>query len=80
MHSNARMQRRTTPATKFDAFLRANKLKPSHVARVAGCSRQHLLAVRKGQREPTRALIRALRIAAGRLLARDVDADELFDL
>ena len=34
--------------TRLDSFIRANKLKPSRVAREAGISRQHFLRLRKG--------------------------------
>ena len=74
------MLRRRLPATKLERFLKQNKLKPAWVAREAGCSRQHLLRIRAGTMEPTRPVIRALRIAVRQLLQRRVRPEELFDL
>jgi len=35
--------------SRLDHFLHVNQLKPSHVSRTAGCSRQHLLRLRGGK-------------------------------
>lgn len=74
------MSRRHPPRTKLERFLNDNNLKPAWVAREAGCSRQHLLRIRTGTMDPTRPVIRALRIAARKLLQRRVRAEELVDL
>ncbi len=74
------MPQRRVRATKLDRFLWTNSIKPAHIAREAGCSRQHLYRMRAGSIEPTRPVIRALRIAARKLLQSDVCAEELFDL
>ncbi len=66
--------------TKLELFIQSRKLKPSHVAKHAGYSRQHLLRIRMGKMEPTRQCIKAV-VAACRRLARErVAASDLFDL
>ena len=66
--------------TRLESFLRSRGVKPTHLARESGFSRQHLLRVRMGQMEPTRRCIAAI-VAACRRLARErVRADDLFDL
>jgi DNA-binding phage protein len=74
------MSKRREPATKLDAFLSIHRLKPARIARQSGCSRQHLYRLRAGTMEPTRPVIRALRLAAQCVLKRRVRAEELFEL
>lgn len=74
------VSKRRTPNTRLDRFLSTNGIKHARLAREAGCSRQHLYRIRTGAMEPTRVLIRALRLAARNLLQRQVRPEELFDL
>lgn len=66
--------------TKLETFLRAHGLKPAHVAREAGCSRQHLLRVRFGRMEPTRPMIQRITRACAALSRLPVNAGDLFDI
>jgi len=66
--------------TKLETFIKSRKLKPSHVAKHAGYSRQHLLRIRAGRMEPTRRCIKAVVSACRRLAREDVKAADLFDL
>lgn len=66
--------------TRLERFLRSEGIKPAHLARESGYSRQHLLRLRKGQMEPTRVCIAALTGACSRLTGRRVAAEELFAL
>lgn len=74
------MGKRRTPCSKLDIFLDRHNLRPIDVARLAGCSRQHLLRLRAGTMEPTRPVMRALRLASRKLLRRRVRLEELFDV
>ena len=66
--------------TRLERFLKQKGIKPAHLARESGYSRQHLLRIRMGRMEPTRRCIAAI-VAACRRLTRDpVRADDLFDL
>jgi DNA-binding phage protein len=67
------------PETRLEGFIREHALKPSHVARESGYSRQHLLRLRRGQMEPTRACIAAIVDACRRLTRMGVRPEELFD-
>ena len=64
--------------TPLEAFLKARKLRPAHVARAAGCSRQHLLRLRKGIAEPTRPMMIAITRACRKLSKRRVRMADLF--
>jgi hypothetical protein len=74
------MRRRRPKCTKLDKFLRENKLKPSRVAYEAGCSRQHLLRLRKGIASATITMAVRLVLACTRMLGRDVALAELFEI
>ncbi|HEY3053460.1 MAG TPA: hypothetical protein VGK04_08745 [Thermoanaerobaculia bacterium] len=65
--------------TRLEGFIREHALKPAHVARESGYSRQHLLRLRRGQMEPTRACIAAIVSACRRLTQMRVQPEELFD-
>jgi predicted transcriptional regulator len=67
-------------ATKLEASIRSKGLKPSHVAKRAGYSRQHLLRLRQGKMEATRKCIAAITAACRSLSGRKVKAADLFDL
>ncbi len=60
--------------------MRANKLKPSQVAKEANVSRAHLLRLRKGQQDATVSTALRIRDACGRLLLRAVRMNELFEV
>ena len=74
------MRHRRPRCSKLDEFFGANKLKPSRVAREAGCSRQHLLRLRKGMASPTVTMAVRLVLACTRMLGRDVALAELFEI
>lgn len=76
-------RKRTPPRRRFarlGVFLRDNEVKPNELADVTGISRQHLLSLRYGRKEPTRPLMIWLTIACRRMLKRRVRITELFDL
>jgi transcriptional regulator with XRE-family HTH domain len=66
--------------TRLEAFLKSRGIKPAHLARESGYSRQHLLRLRLGRMEPTRRCIAAIAAACRRLSGESVRASELFDL
>ncbi len=68
------------PKTRLEQYLRDKEIKPAHLARESGYSRQHLLRVRKGKMEPTRRCIAAIVAACRRLTREPVRASDLFDL
>src|SRR5438094_250357 len=53
--------------TRLEAFLKSHRIRPAHLARESGYSRQHLLRIRMGRMEPTRACIAAIVSACRRL-------------
>ncbi|HEX2836366.1 MAG: helix-turn-helix domain-containing protein [Thermoanaerobaculia bacterium] len=67
-------------STRLEAFLKSRGIKPAHLARESGYSRQHLLRIRLGKMEPTRRCIAAIAAACRRLSGENVRASELFDL
>jgi predicted transcriptional regulator len=67
-------------STKLETFLKSHRIKPAHLARESGYSRQHLLRIRMGRMEPTRRCIAAIVSACRRLSRQQVHAAELFDL
>ena len=66
--------------TRLGLFLKANKLKPSAVARECGYSRQHLVRLRYGILEPTRKAMAAITDTVSRMLRRPTYSVELFEL
>ena len=66
--------------TRLETFLKSRGIKPAHLARESGYSRQHLLRIRMGRMEPTRRCIAAIAAACRRLSGEHVRASELFDL
>lgn len=66
-------------ATRLQAFLTANSIRPAELARVSDVSRQHLLRVRDGSMEPTRRVMALIRFACCLILRRQVAITELFD-
>ncbi|HEX7830446.1 MAG TPA: helix-turn-helix transcriptional regulator [Thermoanaerobaculia bacterium] len=67
-------------STRLETFLKSRGIKPAHLARESGYSRQHLLRIRLGKMEPTRRCIAAIAAACRRLSGENVRASELFDL
>ena len=66
--------------TRLEKFLKSRRIKPAHLARESGYSRQHLLRIRLGRMEPTRRCIAAISAACRRLSGEAVRASDLFDL
>ncbi len=66
--------------TRLETFLKSRGIKPAHLARESGYSRQHLLRIRMGRMEPTRRCIAAIAAACRRLSGENVRASDLFDL
>ena len=66
--------------TLLESFLKSRGIKPAHLARESGYSRQHLLRLRMGRMEPTRRCMAAIAAACRRLSGDDVRASDLFDL
>ena len=56
------------PTTRLESFLKSRGIKPAHLARESGYSRQHLLRIRMGRMEPTRRCIAAIASACRRLV------------
>lgn len=67
-------------STRLERFLKQKGIKPAHLARESGYSRQHLLRIRMGRMEPTRRCIAAIVAACRRLAREPVRADDLFEL
>lgn len=66
--------------TKLETFIKARGIKPAHLAREAGVSRQHLLRLRMGRMDPKSSCIRAITVACRTLSGANVKATALFDL
>jgi predicted transcriptional regulator len=66
--------------TRLEKYLKSRGIKPAHLARESGYSRQHLLRIRMGRMEPTRRCIAAITAACRRLAREQVHAADLFDL
>src|SRR6478752_7346241 len=66
--------------TRLDDFLKANGIRPSHLADDAGVSRQYLYRLRVGTVEPTRRVMVALATACRRIMRRPVRVADLFDI
>jgi hypothetical protein len=66
--------------TRLEQFIKSRGIKPAHLARESGYSRQHLLRIRMGRMEPTRRCIAAIASACRRISGEAVRASELFEL
>lgn len=67
--------------TKLQKFITSRGIKPAHIAKLSGYSRQHLLRLRAGTMEPTRPCIKAVRDACRKLTQNPrLRASQLFDL
>lgn len=69
-----------TRGTKLEFFLRSRGIKPTHLARDSGYSRQHLLRIRMGRMEPTRRCIVHIVAACQRIARERVTAADLFEM
>ena len=65
--------------TQLEQFIRSRGIKPAHLARDSGYSRQHLLRVRLGRMRPNLPCIATLTIAARRLTREPVTPLDLFE-
>jgi hypothetical protein len=65
--------------TKLETFLRRHRIKPAHLARESGYSRQHLLRLRMGWMLPTKTCAANIAAACRRLTRERVRARDLFD-
>jgi len=70
----------TPGPTRLERYLRSRGIKPAHLAKESGVSRQHLLRVRMGRMEPTRPCIVAITTACRHLAQEQVRATDIFDL
>jgi predicted transcriptional regulator len=66
--------------SKLESFMKSRGIKPAHLARESGYSRQHLLRIRMGRMEPTRRCIAAIVAACRKLSHEPVRAADLFEL
>jgi len=66
--------------TQLEQFIKSRGIKPAHLARESGYSRQHLLRIRMGRMEPTRRCIAAIVAACRRLSRESVKPTDLFEL
>jgi hypothetical protein len=66
--------------TKLETFLKSRGIKPAHLARESGYSRQHLLRIRLGRMEPTRRCMVEVAAACARLSRERVTVTDVFDL
>jgi len=69
----------TPRSTCLELFIRSHRIKPAHLAREAGYSRQHLLRIRLGRMLPTLACIASIVLAARRLTGEHVRPEQLFE-
>ena len=72
--------RKTNLITPLEEFMNRKGIKPAHLARESGYSRQHLLRIRMGRMEPTRRCMAAIIAAIRRMIHEPIVAGELFDL
>jgi hypothetical protein len=66
--------------TRLERFLKSRGIKPAHLARESGYSRQHLLRIRLGRMTPRRRCVADIVRACRRLAREPVRASDLFDL
>jgi len=70
---------RPSRPTRLETFLRSRGIKPAHLARESGYSRQHLLRIRMGRMEPTPHCAISIVQATRRLSREPVGLSHLFD-
>jgi hypothetical protein len=66
-------------STRLEIFLKSRGIKPAHLARKSGYSRQHLLRLRLGRLLPSLSCIAALTLSARRLTREPVIPLDLFE-
>jgi hypothetical protein len=71
-------ERRYGRPTRLEMFLKTRGIKPAHLARECGYSRQYLLRVRFGRLQPTWPCVRAVTAACRRLSRESVLPRDLF--
>jgi hypothetical protein len=64
--------------TRLERFIRSHSVRPAHLARESGYSRQHLLRLRLGRIRPSIPCIAALVLATRRLTGQRVTPHDLF--
>jgi hypothetical protein len=65
---------------RLEHFLKSRGIKPAHLARESGYSREFLLRLRLGRITPTRRCVAEIVRACRRLAREPVDVRDLFDL
>src|ERR1700756_4612815 len=65
--------------TRLEQYLKSRGIKPAHLARESGYSRQHLLRLRFGRMRPPLTCIAALVVALRRLKQRHITAKDIFE-
>ena len=65
--------------TRLERYIRSHGIKPAHLARESGYSRQHLLRLRFGRMRPSLTCIAALVIALRRLTNKRVTPEDLVE-
>jgi predicted transcriptional regulator len=68
------------PGSKLETFIKSRDIRPAHLARESGYTRQHLHRIRTGRMEPTRRCIKAIVTACRHLSHEAVGAADLFEL
>jgi AraC-like DNA-binding protein len=66
--------------TRLEAFIRANKIRPSDLAKESGISRTHLYRLRTGTMDATVTTAVSIRDACRRLLHRHVRITDVFEV
>ena len=66
-------------STRLEKYLHSRGIKPAHLARESGYSRQHLLRIRFGRILPSLTCIAAIVIAIRRLTRQRVRPEDLFE-
>jgi transcriptional regulator with XRE-family HTH domain len=74
------MENAQESVTRLDAYLREWGVKPGVFARKAGVSRQHLLRLRNGTMDPSRAVMCKLALAACAMRNQRVFIADMFEL
>jgi hypothetical protein len=69
----------TASATPLERFLIENEIKPLHLATACGYSRQHILGIRTGEREPTRRCMAAILAGLRSLTRRQLTVLDIFE-
>jgi transcriptional regulator with XRE-family HTH domain len=68
------------PRSGLDAFLTANNISTSELARLSKLSRKHAITIRHGRGNPTQKTMRRIATACSKKLQREVTIAEAFRL